>query len=35
MQSQTAYFFLPEYSDHLWSWSSYFGRNSPTEIRRS
>ena len=21
--------------DHLWRWSTYFGRNIPTEIRRS
>ena len=21
--------------DHLWRWSTYFGRNVPTEIRRS
>ena len=27
--------FVSVSSDHLWRWSTYFGRNIPTEIRRS
>ena len=28
-------FFRPEYRDHLWRWSTYFGWNIPIEIRHS